>query len=79
MTSLHSYCKIAFSIWIVHNAEASFVGNSSWRCCGFYASSGREVVDGSFEVQARLRLWDGCAKGALGSRGEGLEVWRQQL
>jgi hypothetical protein len=73
VTLLHSYCKIAFSIWIIHNAKASFVGNSSWSS-GFCASSGCEVVDGSFEVQARLGLWVGYAQGALGAE-RGWKFW----
>jgi hypothetical protein len=64
VASLNSYSNtITRLIWIIHYAKASFVGSSS----GFWASGGREVVDGSFEVQARLGLWVGCPQGALGT------------
>ena len=47
MTLLGSYCKIAFSVLIIHYAKASFVGSSSW-CYGLRGSGGREVVDDGF-------------------------------
>lgn len=60
MTLLGSYCKIAFSVLIIHYAKASFVGSSSW-CYGLRGSGGREVVDDGFEVEAGPRLWIGCS------------------